>query len=143
MRNAAIWPMQTEHVAVLEFDELPLRLGQEDTAHEARNAQLLDDFEQVDLGVEAFQALSKKQVTLLSPVAEAPAASDTEPTLPEVGAESLTPCIAENLARLDCFFQVLTHCLLLGCVLLLMVVMVMMRAPMRVDFLEHRLVDRK
>ena len=58
--------LEAERVIFLELDELALVCRQEDAAHEARYAKLLDYLKQVNLQVELAKALRVQPVLLFS-----------------------------------------------------------------------------
>ena len=127
--------MQAEHVAVLEFDELALSFGQEDAAHEARNAELFDNLKQIDLGIKPSQPLLEQYVAFARSVRQTVSAKVAVPAFPQVGSEPLTPGVAEDLPRLDCVVEVITHRLVFVIGLTMMILVV--HAAHGVDLLEH------
>ena len=137
--------------------------GQEDAAHEARYAQLFDNFEQVDLQVELAESFGKQPVFLCTcsnfsfPLATAaafgsdkPATKDALDSLLEVCPEALCPVISENVPRHDCLFKLALLFVVVVAKTVLAVALVvegMVLGPLRLlprkDLLDQRFVNRE
>ena len=106
----ATW-RKAQCILLLEFDKLALVRAQDHACHEARDAQLLDYFKQVDLRVQLSETFSEQPVRLDRPhdapllrlfatqAAEDKVAAAEAPTASlDTGQAPLAPGVAEDLS---------------------------------------------